>query len=274
MPLTHRLLFAMSLLFVAHLAYAATDDCIERAAAIVQQAYPKAKSTAKDSFTVDGAVITLPSSDSIGSDPHALVCKTWPAQPQSLLVAVPLITKTGGDENEGDLELLVLDKATLKVQQRLKLAGRMSDDAIQIHSVELDTARYQLAPGTIAFGLRLTQANNSRANPFEEANLWLYVIDRDQLRPVLDGIVTHRNGGEWDTNCAGTFEGADRTLAMDSATHNGYADIRVTEKSSSDVSVAGKDGQCDSKTDNDKQTYRLSYDGKSYLVPKALRPLG
>lgn len=274
MPLTHRLLLATTLLFATQLAYAATDGCIERAAAIVQQAYPKAKSTAKDSFAVDGAVITLPSSDSIGADPHAMVCKTWPAQPQWLLVAVPLITQTGDDENTGDLELLVLDKASLKVQQRQKLAGRMSDDAIQIHSVELDTARYQLAPDIVAFGLRLTLANNSRANPFEEADLWLYAIDHGQLRPVLDGIVTHSNGGEWDTLCAGTFQGADRTLAMDSAVHNGYADIRVTEKSSSDVSVVGKDGQCDSKTDNSKQTYRLSYDGKRYQVPKVLRPLG
>lgn len=274
MQSTHRLLLATTLLFAAHLAYAATDDCIERAATIVQQAYPKAKATAKGSFSVGGAVITLPTPDNIGTDPHAMVCKTWPAQPQRLLVAVPLMTKTVDSENEGDLELLVLDKATLKVQQRLMLAGRMSDDAIQIHSIELDTARYQLAPNNIAFGLRLTQANNSRANPFEEADLWLYAIDHDQLRPVLDGIVTHSNGGEWDTNCAGTFDGADRTLAMDSAMHNGYADIRITEKSSSDVSVVGKDGQCDSKTDSSKQTYRLSYDGKNYPVPKVLRPPG
>jgi hypothetical protein len=275
MLLTHRLLLATTLLGAADLAHAATDNCIERAAAIVQQAYPKAKSTAEGSFTVDGAVITLPSSDNIGADPHVMVCKTWPAQPQRLLVAVPLMTKAGDGENEGDLELLVLDKATLKVQQRLKLAGRMSDDAVQIHSVELDTARYQLTPDIMAFGLRLTLANNSRASPFEEADLWLYAIDHDQLRPVLDGIVTHRNGGEWDTDCAGTFDGADRSLAMDSAMHNGYADIRMTEKSSSNVSVVGKDGQCEDKPDTGKkQIYRLGYDGKSYPVPKALRPLG
>ena len=273
--LLHRLLLATTLLFVAHMAHAASDDCIGRATAIVKQAYPKAKSTDAQSFTVNGATITLPSTDSIGADPHAMVCKKWPAHPQSLLVAVPLITKAGDDENEGDLELLVLDSTTLKVQQRLKLEGRMSDDAIQIRSVVLDTARYQLAPGNMAFGLRLTQANNSHSNPFEEADLWLYAIDHDQLHPILYGIVTHKNGGEWDTHCAGTFDEFNRTLAMDPAVHNGYADILVTEKSSTSVSVVGKDGQCNEKTDNDKkQTYRLGYDGKTYPVPKALRPLG
>ena len=272
---THRLLLTTSLLFAAHLAHATEDNCLGRAAAIVQQAYPKAKSMAKDSFAVDGAIINLPSPDSIGSDPHAIVCKAWPAQPQKLLVAVPLMTKPGDDENEGDLELLVLDRATLKVQQRLKLPGRMSDDAVQIRNVALDTARYQLSPSVIAFGLRLTQENNSRANPFSETDVWLYAIDGDQLHPVLNGIVTHSNSGEWDTNCAGTFDEANRTLAMDSASHNGYNDILVTEKSSTSVSVVSKEGQCDENTgDTKKQTYRLGYDGKAYSVPEALRPPG
>jgi hypothetical protein len=275
MLLTHRLLLAMTLLLTVHLAYAATDECVERAAKIVQQAYPKAKSTAEDRFTVNGAVITLPSSDAFRSDPHAMVCKTWPAQSQRLLVAVPLMTKTGDDQNEGDLELLVLDKATLKVQQRLKLADRMSDDAIQIRNVVLDTARYQLAPNIIAFGLRLTQENNSHASPFAEVDLGLYAIDHGQLHPVLNGIVTQRSNGEADTHCAGTLSETTRALAMDSAVHNGYADILVTETSSLSVSVAGKDGQCYDKPGNEgKQSYRLGYDGKNYPVPEALRPLG
>ena len=275
MLLIHRLLFATPLLLAAHLAHAADDDCAERAKSIVQQAYPAATVTDDGAFTVNGAVITLPSTDGFGSGPHAMVCKTWPAHSEWLLVAVPLMTKTGDDENQGDLELLVLDKTSLKVQQRLRLKGRMSDDAIQIHNVALDTARYQLAPDNIAFGLRLTQANNSHASPFEETDLWLYAMDHRQLRPVLDGIVIARSNGEWDTKCAGTFDSATRTLAMDSATHHGYADILVTEKSTTDVSIDGKDGQCDEKPSiQKKQNYRLGYDGKTFPVPEPLRPLG
>ena len=274
MLLTHRLLLITAMLLAAHLSYAATDGCGERGAAIVQHAYPKAKSTENSSFIVNGAVITLPSSNNMDSIHHVMVCKTWPAYPQRLLVAVPLITKASDDENQGDLELLVLDNTTLKVEQRLVLEGRMSDDAIQISGVALDTARYQLAPDSIAFGLRLTRTNNSHISPFEEVDLWLYVIDHGQLHPVLNGIVTSHSHGDLDTHCAGTFDETNRTLAMDSASHNGHADILVTEKFSSHVSVSGKNGQCDDKPDNDKrQDYRLGYDGQSYPVPKALKPL-
>lgn len=274
MLLTYRLLLVTTMLLAARLSYAATDDCGERGAAIVQHAYPKAKSTDNSSFIVNGAVITLPSSNNIDSIHHVMVCKTWPAYPQRLLVAVPLITKVSDDENQGDLELLVLDNTTLKVEQRLTLEGRMSDDAIQISGVALDTARYQLAPDSIAFGLRLTRTNNSHISPFEEVDLWLYVIDHGQLHPVLNGIVTSHNHADLDTHCAGTFDETNRTLAMDSAAHNGHVDILVTEKFSSRVSVAGKNGQCDDKPNDDKkQNYRLVYDGKSYPVPKALKPL-
>jgi hypothetical protein len=62
---------------------------------------------------------------------------------------------------------------------------------------------------------------------------------------------------------------------MDSAVHNGYADILVTETSWLSISVADKDGQCHDKPGNhEKHSYRLGYDGKSYPVPEALRPLG
>lgn len=274
MLLKHRLLLITTMLLTAHLSYAATDGCGERGAAIVQHAYPKAKSTDNGSFIVNGAVITLASSNNMDSIHHVMICKTWPAYPQRLLVAVPLITKASDDENQGDLELLVLDNTTLKVEQRLALDGRMSDDAIQISGVALDTARYQLAPDSIAFGLRLTRTNNSHISPFEEVDLWLYVIDHGQLHSVLNGIVTSHSHSDLDTNCARTFDETNRTLAVDSATHNGYADLLVTEKSSSRVLVVDKAGRCDEKIDNGKkQSYRLGYDGKTYAVPKVLQPL-
>ena len=69
--------------------WAAAGDCGD-AAALVQQAYPKARKSA------DGTSFTLEPHTSIAlmhadSDTPGLVCKVWPAHDDLLLVAVPLI---------------------------------------------------------------------------------------------------------------------------------------------------------------------------------------
>ena len=251
----------------------AEDACGNKAATIVQQAYPGAKAST-DGFRVGDASITLPTADASGDDARALICRAWPAYPERLLVAVPLMTKIDDDGNEGDLDLLVIDRNSLKVESRLRLHARMNDDAVRIADIQFDTARYRLTSDQSAFGLRISLEGSSRPDPFGEVDLSLYMVDRDRLRPVLDGIVTRKNGGEWDTQCAGTFDETHRTLAMDAATHNGYADILVTEKSSSTTASVGKNGDCQQKiSKQDQPAYRLSYDGKTYPVPKALKPL-
>ncbi len=272
MPKTRHFLMAAALLLGSQIVHG-EDACGGNATAIVQQAYPKAK-VSPTGFVVDGATITLPAPDDIGESTHPLICHAWPAHPEVLLVAVPLMTKLGDDGNEGNLDLLVIDRKSLKVQSRLRLHGRMNDDAIRIADVQFDTPRYRLTPDQSAFGLRIDLEGSSRPDPFGETDLSLYVIDHNTLRPVLNGIVTNKNGGEWDTQCAGTFDETHRTLAMDTATHNGLADILVTEKSSITTASPGKNGDCQQKvTKKDPQTYRLSYDGKTYPVPKALKPL-
>ncbi|QDG94715.1 hypothetical protein NIBR502774_19670 (plasmid) [Rhizobium sp. NIBRBAC000502774] len=43
-------------------------------------------------FTAAGATIAFPQGDYIGLDPYAIVCRIWPARPELMLVAIPLIT--------------------------------------------------------------------------------------------------------------------------------------------------------------------------------------
>ncbi|TKB30222.1 MAG: hypothetical protein E5W69_03880, partial [Mesorhizobium sp.] len=103
-------------------ARAAVGDCGD-AAALVQQAYPKARKSA------DGTSFML--------EPHV-----------------------------GDIELLVIDRKSLRVRQRLLQPGLMTDDMIVIEKVEFDTGRYALAPDVTAFGLRIEMAHHSLTAPF------------------------------------------------------------------------------------------------------------
>ncbi|TCV65898.1 MULTISPECIES: hypothetical protein [Neorhizobium] len=270
----HRLLIAAALLFFAQAASAAEDGCGTDAATIIAQAYPTAKKTSETEFAIDGATILLPDAEEVFDERHTIVCRVWPSYPERLLVAVPLITEESELLTVGDLELLVLDASSLKVQQRLRLKERIIDDAIRTKAITFDTARYQLAPGQIAFGVRLAKEGSSRVNPFEEVSLSLYVIDGGQLKPVLDGIAVTSNGGEWDGNCAGTFDRTTRTLAMGKTGRSGYADIVVTEKASSSTTAVGGKGECGERSHKTNATSRrVVYDGKRYSVPEAMKPL-
>ena len=211
--------------------WAAAGDCGD-VVALVQQAYPKAKRS------VDGASLTLEPHISIPltltdyETPVGLVCKIWPAHDDLLLVAVPLMdsVEASEDRHVGDIELLVVDRKSLGVRQRLLQPGLMTDDAIAIRKVEFDTGRYRLAPDVSAFGLRIELATHSQVTPFDETGLRLYAVAGDTLRLVLGGLAVAGHGGEGDASCAGSFHSSQVSLAMGAASHHGYHDIQRSSR--------------------------------------------
>ncbi|RFB83308.1 hypothetical protein B5K08_29460 [Rhizobium leguminosarum bv. trifolii] len=251
-------------------ALAGQNECAGRAADIIRRAYPSATDADDGTLLFEGATITLPKDDNVDGDPHAVICRVWPAQPQLMLIAVPLMIEQSDSENEGDIELLVVDSTNLQIK-RLRLDGLMSDDAVRVRSVAFDTARYRFAPGRTAFGLRVSLEGSSRANPFGETTLWLFSIEGDGLKPVLDNIVVGESHGEWDTVCAGEFSETTRTLSMVPSAKAAVADIVVTEKTTTSVNTVGTDNSCNSEDKTTIDKHRLQYDGSGYGVPKDLK---
>lgn len=254
---------------------AAADDCGD-AAALVQQAYPKAR------LSADGASFTLEPHTSIvstlryGETPFGVICKIWPAHDDLLLVAVPLIdsSQSGDGAHVGDIELLVVDRNSRQVRQRLLQPGLMDDDAIAIDKIEFDTGRYGVAPGITAFGLRIDMLGSSRPNPFRETDLRLYVLSGNALRVMLDGLVVAGYHGEGDASCAGSFYSNRVSLTMGTTSHHGYRDIILAERNDTDEPSVDENGECQSHPGKPvNKTYRLRYDGSRYPVPEALKIL-
>ncbi len=248
---------------------AADSECSARGVDIVLEAYPIARNVSERTFKVGGETITLPTD--ADDNPHDLICRTWPARPELMLVAVPLMTSQAEDGNEGDVELLVVDSDSLKLKQRLRLPNLLTDDAFFVSGVALDTAHYRLSGSDIAFGLRIERRGSSGPNPFGETTLWLFVIDDNSLRPVLDNIVVAAHQGEWDTHCAGEFQATERSLAMAHPTPNGYSDILVSETKIGTISTLGQDGGCVDDKNSIATVHRLSFQGTVYHVPENLK---
>jgi len=254
-------------------ASAGENGCEKNYAVIVGEAYPQAQRISDSEFTAEGAALFL-AKDGAEKGPYSLVCRVWPANPQLLLVAVPFIREMSDMATTGELDVLVLDARTFKVQRRLRLQEAIDDDAFKIRTIAFDTARYQVAPGQMAFGIRIAKKGSSRVNPLDEVSLSLFVMDNEHLRPVLEGIVTDRYAGEWDGNCAGTVVTTKRVLAMGDKGARTYADIWATERTSVTTTMVDGKGECvEHISHNTPHRTPLIFDGERYKVPQAMKPL-
>ncbi len=247
---------------------------------MLQNAYPAARPdpthTGQASYLLGKQRLMLPGQGD--NDAPVMFCKVWPAHDNLLLVAVPRMDADSrlDIDRMGDLDILVVDRKSLKVQQRLTVPDAMSDDAVRLASMSFDTARYVVAPGVQAFGLRASYHGSSQPNPFNQVTLRLFVMGdggSGPLRMVLDGFSASTMHGEWDTDCKGEFSKYQTVLAMTSQAHKGFFDIRVTknaEDSKADYVASGSD--CDETiVKREKTQHTLVYDGKQYVVPNALK---
>ncbi|MDR0212263.1 MAG: hypothetical protein LBJ33_24260 [Pseudomonas putida] len=205
-------------------------------------------------------------------DSEYAVCKANPADPGQVLAALPI--ETNVDEyrqGEYGLEVVVADAASGRIIAHHYQEAAIVSDAVQFSSLAMDTARYQIAPGLRAFGVRVGHTGASRVNPFGSSTLKLYVYDGTQLRQVMNELVVSSSGGEWDGVCAGEFNDTQRTLAIGKPGKDGFASLRVSEKSTGSRAVVRGNDDCEeNESEPTTATYMLEYDGSRYVVPKGL----
>ncbi len=201
-------------------------------------------------------------------------CRVWPADTALTLMAVPVLADTpdGGADQDGDLDLLVVDSATLRPRATLRLANEISSDAIRFDRVSLDTARYQLSTDTRAFGVRTQRSNSSQPNPFNDTQLQLFALNGNALEAVTERMVVAHFNGEWDTRCSGDFIDIKRTLELSPPPAQGFAQMHVRERYTTTRNVEDANGNCvDDKKQQPIRSYQLRPQGRHYPLPDALK---
>lgn len=200
-------------------------------------------------------------------------CRVWPAfNDQAISVKSTFLPDSADDKDVGtfDLDLSIVNSSAKTIASYHK-PGAYNSDAVNLRDLKIDTARYNVAPGLRAFGLRSMFGHSSHAIPYEKTDLALYVREGSQLRPVLEGLVIYKDNGEWMSNCEGEGQKVRRTLEIGKTSHNGFSDLIITSnRSALKTYKSGK--ECVSKTtDLGKTQITLSYDGKQYNVPEDFR---
>ena len=212
-------------------------------------------------------------------DQERAACKPWLAFPGRSIVVLPMPRPSSEPGVTAyDLEVLVIQRPDNGNTERDTILSRvfepaaLTEDAITIQDIRIDTARYLLAPGVRAFGVRVRYRGSSRANPFATETMQLYAAQGATLRRVLEEIELDMDRGEWDTSCAGRFEQVRGSVSVAAGVTQSFADLLVQRDHTESRAEMQEGGECAEKAlPSRHRNYTLRYDGERYRVPKALR---
>lgn len=209
-------------------------------------------------------------------DHERAACQPWRGFAGRFIVVLPLPHPSSEpDVTQFDLDVLVVQQADNGNTERATVVSRLfqslalTEDAVRINEIRIDTARYKLAADARAFGVRIVRQGSSRVNPYSNETLSLYLPQGPKLAKVLDGLETTLERGEWDATCAGSFETVRGSLSIARSTSNGFADLLLRQTRSQTRSSAQGDECVTQERPAKFSSTMLRYDGTVYRAAKA-----
>ena len=195
-------------------------------------------------------------------DPTACKCKRIPDDTtQAIVVAGTWLAI--GDVSTGEV---------------LSDGGEINMDAT---GFSIDTARYWVAPGVRAFGIRGGVAPYHQYSEQSVDQLNLYVRKGERIVPILEKLITQDaddgvtvNGCTDPNTCTGKMSDFKRSIEVMKTATNGYFDFAVVETSRHCEGAETREACKKSETWRHelKRTYTLRYDGTTYGITTALPP--
>ncbi len=202
---------------------------------LLANAYPNA-TTSGSGLEVDG-----PYRQRI--DPLTVACKTWPAQPDITLMAIPRteLSPPDDDQRRGDIEVIAVDSKTgIPLARRIEKGAAFSD-AVEFGGVTLDTARYETGDDRRAFAIRTRHFNRSGIFPFSDEVLWLYRLNKGDLDLLLEGLTTASSRGDIDSNCQSSSEETKRTISTGKQRAGHLPDLVIGQMVTTETTKQGND---------------------------------
>lgn len=204
-------------------------------------------------------------------DPSRWDCKTWPGDPRKTIVAIARY-KPGSwfgspaafGEGLYDLDVVIVDTETGSVFHRLVEKDTLTSDAESLDGISVDTARYVLAPGLRAFGVKANNYHRGGTSS-ERITLRLYAVTKGTLKQVMAPLLTRfavSNAGGFDCDY---YRVKERTISVGKKSSYGYADLLVNERrEESEVTYSGE--SCTAVMQKTKRRYVIRFDGSQYRL--------
>ncbi len=206
------------------------------------------------------------------NSPAYIACKAWPLEPVKTIVVfahkVPdsrFSQEQADAEGVYDLNVMLQASHSGEILLRLTEKGALISDAFTLQDVSVDGARFPLAKGIAAFGIRSRRSNRVA----EIESISLYAVVNNKIIQILGPLHTTLSLCESpdDRQCSQTSK-ATATLTLVHTSSNSWADLVFTERKV--IEEFGPDGVASAKPVRSSRKFRLRYDGQKYVIPKAL----
>lgn len=193
-----------------------------------------------------------------------------PAQPNLTVIAYADWKAFKEDEHVGEFKLtfLMLNTQTQQIHNIYKVKEALVSDAIELNSIELDLASYQVSEIKSLIGLRLNYNGHSQPNPYSMQLLDLYDLQEKKKR--LNSLIVQRYQAETDTQCNSDVEERNSVLVMQSKKTNHYYDIELRSQIKHYKMVGDRENCKKLNIKLSQQNFILKFDGTQYQLPKNL----
>jgi hypothetical protein len=198
-------------------------------------------------------------------------CRRDPVMKDQFIVAlvspsaVPGQAAKSGDDEHFDLDVVIWNQRTHVVVAHRHDAGYLLSDASLLRSSSVDTARYALAPGVRAFGVRDIHYPYNTHSKWGETHLTLFVQQGDRIERVFASQVELLTDGGDTPACVDSTRAIRTTVGTVTGQSHGYADLSVVTR---DVTESGLSGKPCGPAKIER--HQASYDGAAY-GPVAIR---
>jgi len=225
-----------------------------------------------ENFTMINSVLMDLKLDWVQTKTNLISTKEYPANPDETIVVIPEIVDEGEQYFGLNSHIVIADNRSGKITHHYFESNQTNQwvsDAIELDEIQMGPNAFKITENKVAFGLYASYFGHSRANPYQNKTLSLFMKSEDSLIKVLADYTVVNNGGEWNGDCDGKFKDEEKAVVLSTKKTNGHFDILINNKITETKSFKDNDGECQTEASIHFKNSILEFNGKTYVETDA-----
>lgn len=227
-------------------------------------------------FTEAAKAIGFAGGDDLWSDRMANACRYDPGHDKRIIVALthlPGEEKTGRKSNDDsrfmrDLDVVILDSESHTLVAHTHESEAIEDGGDRLEGIDIDTARYMLAPGLRAFGVSVRNGTHCTCANSSDTALRLYMQHGNRIDQIgTVNTYSWQSGYETGTDappaCTSTATTKKTVISVAKSSNHGLADLQLATNATEAYDFDEDPSKCPALKPTKTNT-TLRFDGTTY----------
>ncbi len=225
-----------------------------------------------ENFTMINSVLMDLELDWVQTKTDLIATRVNPENPDETIVAIPEIVDEGEQYFDLNSHIIIADNRSGKITHKYFESNQTNQwvsDAIELDEIQIGPNSFKITENKTAFGLYVSYFGHSRANPYQNKTLSLFIKSENSLVKVLADYTVVNNGGEWDGDCDGKFKDEQKTVVMGTKKTNGHFEMLINNKMTQTKNFKDNDGECRTEESFHFKNTVVEFNGKKYVETDA-----